>query len=104
MTDAPLYVLPMQATLQRWNSSVTVVTGPNHQAIEPNELWAYMYQALSLVQTDCLLTIGQASILPGAQLCSSNVTSEIAGGVLVPCPSPALLPVGVNASWPPPVG
>jgi hypothetical protein len=59
-----------------------------------------MDTALALYQTDSVLTVGQNTVFPSAQLCNSNVTADIQSGVLVACPAPALLPKGVSVEFP----
>ena len=62
---------------------------------------AYLNTALSLYQSDSVLTVGQNEVFPGAALCNSNVTADITAGAKVACPAPKLLASGVAPTWPP---
>jgi hypothetical protein len=62
---------------------------------------AYLNTALSLYQSDSVLTVGQVAVFPGAPLCNSNVTADIQASAKVACPAPQLLASGVAPTWPP---
>ncbi|KAJ9518990.1 hypothetical protein QJQ45_026329 [Haematococcus lacustris] len=102
-------VLPSLTTSQltRWNATLVKLSadtraagGTSRQTVEPSELFGYLNTALSLVQSNSILTVGQVSVTPGAVLCNNNVTADIQADVRVRCPAPRLLARGLNSTAP----
>ncbi len=62
----------------------------------------YLTTALSLYQSDSVLTVGQVEVFPTALQCNSNTSVLAAFNVSsAACRAPQLLPKGVAATWPP---
>lgn len=59
--------------------------------VRPSVAVGYLENILSLVQNHSILTLGQELVVPGAQICNSNVTKQIRAGAKASCPAPKLV-------------
>jgi sodium-dependent phosphate transporter len=70
-------------------AAITSVKGDT--AIMPEKVLSALQSALSLVQDNSVLTLGQNTVFPGAMVCNGNVTESVVKGVKEACVSPQLV-------------
>ncbi|KAJ9532650.1 hypothetical protein QJQ45_010711 [Haematococcus lacustris] len=91
----------MNSTLVKLSAETKAAGGTSRQTVDPSELFGYLNTALSLVQSNSILTVGQVALVPGAALCNNNVTADIQANDRPPAAPGPIPPPQLGAQAPP---
>jgi hypothetical protein len=89
------------AQLRKLSADAKAAAGTKQQTVDAEVMLGYLQTALSLYQSDSVLTVGQTTVFPNATVCNSNDTAAITNGATAACHAPQMLPKGVASTWPP---
>jgi hypothetical protein len=88
------------AQLRKLSADAKYAAGTKQQTVDAEVMLGYLQTALSLYQSDSVLTVGQTTVFPSANVCNNNDTAATTNGATAPCRAPQMLPKGVASTWP----